>query len=189
MKTSFWDLKKNNGFGLIETVLSLVFLTLISSYSLYFISARLKVIFNANITNAVNDEIRRDIEKLRSELWSDSFNPASNGNSAFYNTDLSSCRNIYSRIINLPSWEPATWIPGQNKDSNKGQIRNKVLSGGGVSITRSLKTASPLNEANDSSLDLSIAQIKYQVKTKDFDRLWTVINLTNEAHSWCPPSN
>ncbi len=61
MKTSFWDLKKNNGFGLIETVLSLVFLTLLSSYSLYFISARLKVMFNANITNAVNDEIRRDI--------------------------------------------------------------------------------------------------------------------------------
>ena len=189
MNRRFWDLKKNNGFGLIETVISLVFLTLLSSYSLYFISARLKVIFNANITNAVNDEIRRDIEKLRSELWSDNFNPASNGNSAFYNTELSSCRNIYSRIINLPSWEPSTWIPGSNQNLNKGQIRNKVFSGGGVSITRSLNTAPPLSGANNSSLDLSIAQIKYQVKTKDFDRLWTVINLTNEAHSWCPPSN
>ena len=41
---------------------------------------------------------------------------------------------------------------------------------------------------NDDSLDFSIAQIKYKVKTKDFDRLWTVINLSNEAHSWCPPS-
>ena len=121
----------------------MVFLTLLSSYSLYFISARLKVIFNANITNAVNDEIRRDIEKLRSELWSDNFNPASNGNSAFYNTDLSSCRNIYSRIINLPSWEPSTWIPGSNQNSNKGQIRNKVFSGGDVSITRTLNTAPP----------------------------------------------
>ena len=189
MKRRIGDFKKNNGFGLIETVLSLVFLTLISSYSLYFISARLKVIFNANITNAVNDEIRRDIEKLRSELWSDSFNPSENGNSAFYNTDINSCRNIYSRIIKLPSWEPSTWIPGSNKNSNKGQIRNKVLSGGGVSITRSLKTAPALKEANDNSLDLSIAQIKYQVKTKDFDKLWTIINLSNEAHSWCPPSN
>ena len=75
----------------------------------------------------------------------------------------------------------STWIPGSNQNSNKGQIRNKVLSGGGVSITRSLNTAPPLNGANNSSLDLSIAQIKYQVKTKDFDRLWTVINLTNEA--------
>ena len=189
MKTSFWNFKKNNGFGLIETVLSLVFLTLLSSYSLYFISARLKIKFNANITNAINDEIRRDIEKLRSELWSDNFNPPSNDNSAFYNTDISSCRNIYSRIINLPSWEPSTWIPGLNKDSNKGQIRNKVFSGGIVSITRSIKTAPPLNVVNNSAQDLSIAQIKYQVKTKDFDRLWTVINLTNEAHSWCPPSN
>ena len=189
MKRRIGDFKKNNGFGLIETVLSLVFLTLISSYSLYFISARLKVIFNANITNAVNDEIRRDIEKLRSELWSDSFNPSENGNSAFYNTDINSCRNIYSRIIKLPSWEPSTWIPGSNKDSNKGQVRNKVLSGGGVSITRSLKTAPALKEVNDNSLDLSIAQIKYQVKTKDFEKLWTIINLSNEAHSWCPPSN
>jgi len=189
MKRRFENLKKNNGFGLIETVISLVFLTLLSSYSLYFISARLKVIFNANITNAINDEIRRDIEKLKSELWSDSFNPSENGNSAFYNTDINSCRNIYSRIIKLPSWEPSTWIPGSNKNSNKGQIRNKVLSGGGVSITRSLKTAPALKEVNDNSLDLSIAQIKYQVKTKDFEKLWTIINLSNEAHSWCPPSN
>ncbi len=189
MKEHFVEFKKDNGFGLIETVLSLVFLTLLTSYSLYFISARLKVIFNANITNAVNDEIRRDIEKLKSELWSDNFNPSSNGNSASYNTELGSCRNIYSRIINLPSWEPSSWIPGSNQASNKGQIRNKVLSGGGVTITRSLRTSAPLYSANDSSLDLSIAQIKYQVKTKDFDKLWTVINLSNEAHSWCPPSN
>ena len=185
MKKIIYSIKKENGFGLIETILSLVLLTILSSYSLYFISARLKIIFNANITNAINDEIRRDIEKLRSELWEDNFNTSSNGNSAFYTTDLSTCRNIYSRIINLPSWEPSTWKPG----SNKGQIRNKVLSGGGVSITRSLKTSTPLYKATDSSLDLSIAQIKYQVKTKDFDKLWTVINLSNEAHSWCPPSN
>ena len=188
MKRSFWDLKKNNGFGLIETVLSLVFLTLLSSYSLYFISARLKVIFNANITNAINDEITRDIEKLKSEIWKDNFNTASNGNLAFYNTESDSCRDIYSVIVNLPRWEPTTWIPGSDKNSIKGQIRNKVLSGGGVSITRSLITSNPLNKLNDDSLDFSIAQIKYIVKTKDFDRLWTVINLSNEAHSWCPPS-
>ncbi len=189
MNRSFGNFQKNDGFGLIEAVLSLVFLTLITSYSLYFISARLKITFKANITNAVNDEIRRDIEKLKSELWSDNFNPSSNGNSAFYDTELASCRNIYSRIINLPSWEPTSWIPGSNPNSNKGQIRNKIFSGGGVSITRSLITSSPLYSANESSLDLSIAQIKYQVKTKDFDRLWTVINLSNEAHSWCPPFN
>ena len=91
-------LKNDSGFGLVETVLSLLLLALITSYSLYFISARLKVIFNANITNAINDEIRRDIEKLKSELWSDNFNPSSNENSeSFYNTDITSCRNIYSR--------------------------------------------------------------------------------------------
>ena len=182
------SLKKGNGFGLVETVLSLLFLALITSYSLYFISARLKVIFNANITNAINDEIRRDIEKLKSELWSDKFNPSSNENSAFYNTDLESCRNIYSIITNLPSWEPSTWFPGSNKNSIEGQIRNKVLSGGGVSITRNLITSPPLKTFNDNSLDFSIAQIKYQVKTKNFNRLWTIINLNNEAHSWCPPS-
>merc|ERR1711991_104404 len=104
------------------------------------------------------------------------------GNLAFYNTDLISCRNIYSRIINLPSWEPSTWNPGSNKNSVEGQIRSKVLPGGGVSISRSIITSPPLKKVNDDSLDFSIAQIKYQVKTKNFDRLWTIINLSNEAH-------
>ena len=184
----FIFLKNDAGFGLVETVLSLLLLALITSYSLYFISARLKVIFDANITNAINDEIRRDIEKLKSELWSDNFTPSSNGNLASYNTDPISCRNIYSRIINLPSWEPSTWNPGSNKNSVEGQIRSKVFSGGGVSISRSIITSSPLKKINDDSLDFSIAQIKYQVKTKNFDRLWTIINLSNEAHSWCSPT-
>ena len=95
---------------------------------------------------------------------------------------------IFSRIINLPSWEPSSWIPGSNRDSIEGQIRNKVLSGGGVLISRSVETLPPLYKGKDSKLDFSIAKIKYEVKTKDFDRLWTVINLNNEAYSWCPPS-
>ena len=189
MKKFLKIIKGDGGFGLVETVLSLVFLTLLTSYSLYFISARLKIIFNSNITNAVNDEIRRDIEKLKAELWADNFNPSSNGDLAFYDTDFNSCRNIYSSIISLPSWEPSTWIPGSNKNSVEGQIRNKVLSGSGVSITRSLKTSRPLYKTTDDSLDFSIAQISYQVKTKDFDKLWTVINLSNEAYSWCPPAS
>ncbi len=187
MKKILNIIKRNDAFGLVETVISLVFLTFLTSYSLYFISARLKIIFNSNITNAVNDEIRRDIEKLKAELWADNFNPSSNGNLAFYDTDLNSCRNIYLRIKSLPSWKPSTWIPGSNKNSVEGQIRNKVLSGAGVSITRSLNTSRPLYKATDDSLDFSIAQISYQVKTKDFDKLWTVINLNNEAYSWCPP--
>jgi len=181
-------LKKKDGFGLVETILSLVFLTLLSSYSLYFISARLKVILDSNITNAVNDEIRRDIEKLKSDLWADNFNQSVNGNSAFYKTDVNSCRNIFARIKNLPSWEPSSWKPGSNINSVEGQIRNKVLSGGGVTISRSLITTKPLYNKSESNLDYSIAQIKYQVKTKDFDKLWTIINLNNEAYSWCPPS-
>ena len=182
-------IKRNDGFGLVETVISLAFLTLLTSYSLYFISARLKIIFDSNITNAVNDEIRRDIEKIKSELWADNFNPSSNGNLAFYDTNLKSCRNIDSRIKSLPSWEPSTWLPGSNKNSVEGQIRNKVLSGGGVYISRSVTTSRPLYKATDDSLDFSIAQISYRVKTKDFDKLWTVINLSNEAYSWCPPSS
>ena len=181
-------LKKKDAFGLVETIISLLFLTIITSYSLYFISARLNLIFNSNITNAINDEIRRDIEKLKSELWADNFNPSRNGDLAFYTTDSESCRNIFSRIINLPSWEPSSWIPGSNRDSIEGQIRNKVLSGGGVLISRSVETLPPLYKGKDSKLDFSIAKIKYEVKTKDFDRLWTVINLNNEAYSWCPPS-
>ena len=115
MKKIIKFIKKNNGFGLVETLISLVFLTLVTSYSLYFISARLKIIFDSNITNAVNDEIRRDIEKINSEIWADNFNPSSNGNLALYDINLNSCRNIDSLIKSLPSWEPSTWLPGSNK--------------------------------------------------------------------------
>ena len=52
MKKIYNFIKGNDAFGLAETLISLVFLTFLTSYSLYFISARLKIIFNSNITNA-----------------------------------------------------------------------------------------------------------------------------------------
>ena len=38
---------------------------------MYFISLRHSTVYQANLTTAINDEIRRDIEKLKIELWSE----------------------------------------------------------------------------------------------------------------------
>ena len=54
----------NSGFGLTETILSFLLLSFITTYALYFVSLRQSTLYKANLTNAVNDEIRRDIEKI-----------------------------------------------------------------------------------------------------------------------------
>ena len=40
---------------------------------------RQSTLYKANLNNAVNDEIRRDIEKLKSELWYQHFNSPTAG--------------------------------------------------------------------------------------------------------------
>lgn len=185
---SFIRFKNSDGIGLIESVIALTLLTILTTYSLYFIARRQKIILNSNITNAINDEIRRDIEKLKSELWSDNYQPAIGGEPAYYNIDSSSCRDIKSRIENLPSWNPTSWIPGSNISSVQGQIRSKILTGGGVKITRNLVSSAPIITEFNTNLDNSIVKVIYEVQTKNFDKTWTIINLNTESYSWCPPN-
>ena len=61
-------ISNEEGFGLSETILSFLLLSFITTYALYFVSLRQSTLYKANLNNAVNDEIRRDIEKLKSEL-------------------------------------------------------------------------------------------------------------------------
>ena len=56
------NFKNSAGFGLIENILSGALLIILVTFSMYFISLRQKTIFNTNLTNAINDEIKRDIE-------------------------------------------------------------------------------------------------------------------------------
>ena len=79
---------KEDAFGLTETILSLVMLSFITTYALYFVSLRQTNLFNANLNNAINDEIRRDIEKLKSELWTQHYNaPKGNMSCLLYTSD------------------------------------------------------------------------------------------------------
>ena len=56
------------GFGLSENILSSSLLIFLVTFSTYFISLRQKVMFNTSLNNAISDEIKRDIEIIKSEL-------------------------------------------------------------------------------------------------------------------------
>tara|TARA_B100000927_G_scaffold288747_1_gene283923 strand:- start:484 stop:990 length:507 start_codon:yes stop_codon:yes gene_type:complete len=97
-----------SGFGLSETILSFLLLSFITTYALYFVSLRQSTLYKANLNNAVNDEIRRDIEKLKSELWYQHFNAPTTGRSASYSTEdiryIRYCRDVINTFNELPSW-------------------------------------------------------------------------------------
>jgi hypothetical protein len=185
---------KQEGFGLSETILSLLLLSFITTYALYFVTLRQINLYKANLNNAINDEIRRDIEKLKSELWYEHYNAPQGNKSAFYSIGLSSsepkfyCGEILRTFFRLPSWQNRIWTPGSSDSSYANQKRNKIFSGQGVRIERKVDSQRPFNMGNDSIIDRSIAEITYVVTTKDESSQWTSIQLSSEAHSWCPPS-
>ena len=186
---------KEDAFGLTETILSLVMLSFITTYALYFVSLRQTNLFNANLNNAINDEIRRDIEKLKSELWTQHYNAPKGNMSAYYSTGISSsqptyfCQNVLRTFFQLPSWRNKEWIPGSNSSSYSGQKRNKIFSGQAVKIERNVNSQRPFNLGNDSQMDRSIAEVTYFVTSNNKKTQWTSIQLSSEAHSWCPPSS
>ena len=187
-------LKISDGFGLAETIMSITLLTFITTYGLYFVSLRQRNLFKANLNNAISDEIRRDIEKLKSELWYQHYNPPQGNTSAFYSIGLSPsqptyyCKNILRTFTQLPSWRNRRWTPGSNQSSYSGQKRNKIFSGRSVTIERNVTAQRPFNIGSDMTFDRSIAEITYIVILNNNREEWTSIQLSSEAHSWCPPS-
>ena len=55
------SISNNSGFGLTESIISIVLLSLLISYSIIFISKRQETLYRANLTSAINNEIDRDI--------------------------------------------------------------------------------------------------------------------------------
>ena len=184
--------KNSAGFGLIENILSGALLIIIVTFSMYFISLRQKTIFNTNLTNAINDEIKRDIEILKSELKTYKLSENSEKDISIFQNDFINCNeDILDSVQNLEGWYPEQWNPGSNKNSRDGQIKNKIFKGSNVEIRRTLNKVNPLiNEFEDENLDSSIAKIQYLVKTdknKDTWKIWTNILLSNELKSYCAP--
>ena len=184
--------KNNAGFGLVENILSGALLIILVTFSMYFISLRQKTIFNTNLINAINDEIKRDIEILKSELKTYKLTENPERDISIFQNDFINCNeDILDSVKNLEGWYPEQWNPGSNKNSRDGQIKNKIFKGSNVEIKRTLNKVNPLvNEFEDENLDSSIAKIQYLVKTdknKDTWKIWTNILLSNELKSYCAP--
>ena len=184
--------KNSAGFGLIENILSGALLIILVTFSMYFISLRQKTIYNTNLINAINDEIKRDIEILKSELKTYKLTENPEKDISIFQNDFINCNeDILDSVKNLEGWYPEQWNPGSNKNSRDGQIKNKIFKGSNVEIRRTLNKVNPLiNEFEDENLDSSIAKIQYLVKTdknKDTWKIWTNILLSNELKSYCAP--
>ena len=185
-------LNNENGFGLTENILSASLLIFLVTFSMYFISLRQRTTYNTNLTNAINDEIYRDIEIIKSELKNYKVNSSQNENISIIRNNHEDCNeDILSAIRNLNSWYPEIWNPGSDKLTREGQIRNKIFTGGNIEIRRIAKRGNPLlNNINDAQIDSSIVNVQYSVrfnKSNSLWKIWTNVILSNELNSYCPP--
>ena len=73
-------------------------LSIITTFAVYFVSLRQQNLYKANLNKAIDDEIRRDIEKLKSELWHEHYHePKGKGYGEYKTTETNYsqyCSNI-----------------------------------------------------------------------------------------------
>ena len=168
-----------NGFGLVDSILSLSLLAGIITYGVYFSSLRLSTVHSSNLIRSVNKEIERDIERLKLDLWGLFYNKTE----GIYDISDYECDDVTSNILALPSWNTQSNTTGQISQSwRPGEERSKVFSGNKVLITRELSISQPIN---DQSLNNSIATLNYRVEWGLENKHWLSIDLGAEAHSWC----
>jgi competence protein ComGC len=186
--------KNESGFGLTESIVSILLLSILVAFSTLFITRRLQTIYSSNLINAINDEIKRDIQKLKYELWKEHLQLSSNvqAQTSFYDVGSPSksrfCKDILNTMVLLPSWNPTTWTPNSNSNSVSGQLKNKVFTGRPVTITREFISERPFNSGSINFIDKSLSKLVYKVTYGGTSKYWTSIDLTSEAHSWCSPS-
>ena len=138
----FYD---NKGFGITESILSMVLLSIITTSAFYLVSLRQKNLYKANLNKAIDDEVRRDIEKLKSEFW----HVLRKGKYDYETNDAKYSR-FCSDILNTFSYyqvqKKEQWNPGSNINDYMGQKRNKIFSGNNVSIERRIVSRTPFNK-------------------------------------------
>ena len=170
---------KKNGFGMVDGILSISLLAGVITYGIYFSSLRLNTVHSSNLIRSISKEIERDIERLKLDLWSMSYDK----NSGKYISSNETCSDFSEEIINLPSWVVDSSSENEMIQSwRPGKERSKVFSGGKVLITRELSITAPIN---NESLNNSIATLNYRVQWGENNKHWLSIDLTPEAHSWC----
>ena len=182
--------KHSSGFGLVDSIVSISLLGIVLSYSIYFVTKRMDLLFRSNIKRSINKEIKRDIDLLRSDMWSMALDTTKKK----YLIDQNSCIDISGKILSLPNWNINVTRPGLNSPAPPSgdderiqywwpdQEKGKIFKGRGVLIVRELAVKS-FNKNNN--LDQNISNINYRVKWNDNNLHWISIDLGVEAHSWC----
>ena len=162
---SKYFLKNDDGFGLTESVLSILLLSILLVFSTLFITKRLQTKYRANLTDAINDEIKRDIQKIKFELWQEHLEISPNPKlaaSRYLTQDPINkryCDNIEYTLRQLPSWYPNSWEPNSNPNSVSGQLKNKVFKGRPIRITREFVSEKPFNGISGANLDKSVSML------------------------------
>ena len=190
-KNEYFYLKRySSGFGLVDSIVSISLLSIVISYSIYFVTKRMNLLFSSNINRSINKEIKRDIDLLRSDMWAMGLDTTKKK----YLIEQKSCIDISGKILGLPNWDinltrPSLKSPAPpSGDDEKiqywwpDQEKGKIFKGRGVLIVRELVVKS-FNKNNN--LDQNISNINYRVKWNDNNVHWISIDLGAEAHSWC----
>ena len=101
-KNEDFYLKKNysSGFGLVDSIVSISLLGIVLSYSIYFVTKRMDLLFSSNIYRSINKEIKRDIDLLRSDMWAMGLDTTKKK----YIIEQDSCIDISEKILRLPNW-------------------------------------------------------------------------------------
>ena len=173
------DLNIKNGFGLVDSILSLSLLAGVITYGVYFSSLRLGTVHSSNLIRSINKEIERDVERLKLDLWTMSYDETEGK----YLLSNNQCDDFSEDFLNLPSIQINNNLEnGIIQSWRPGKERSKVFSGGKVLITRELKVISPIE---NESLNKSIGSINYKVEWGGESQHWLSIDLSPEAHSWC----
>ncbi len=189
-KTSIIRIKNESlGYGLVDSIISLALMSGLISYSIYFASVRMDVAYRANTTSAINNEIARDLERLKADIWSTNYNKKERR----YDTNLKDhtmdCNDITKSLLSLNNWNKPnsnieknykiqSWYPESNA--------NNIYRGNRIKISRELTAIRPIN-IKDNGINKSVANIEYSVTMNGIKRKWLNINLGAEVHAWCPP--
>ena len=172
------DKRVKNGFGLVDSILSLSLLAGVITYGVYFSSLRLGTVHTSNLIRSINKEIERDIERLKLDLWKMAYDEIQGK----YLLSNNQCGDISEIFINLPSWQLNNSQNKMIQSWNPGKERSKVFSGGKVLITRKLRVSNPVDYEE---LNNSIGTVDYQVEWGGESQHWLSIDLSPEGHSWC----
>ena len=172
------DKRVKNGFGIVDSILSLSLLAGVITYGVYFSSLRLGTVHTSNLIRSINKEVERDIERLKLDLWRMAYDEIQGK----YLLSNDQCDDISEIFINLPSWQLSNSENEMMQSWRPGKERSKVFSGGKVLIKRELRVSNPVDYEE---LNNSIGTVDYQVDWGGESRHWLSIDLSPEAHSWC----